>query len=128
MPLYDYVCAEGHEREARRGYDDEVIVCPESGCGELAVRSAIYESQHVITETGAKSFRRADVPRDERYLKPQYDLYREAAQEVDYSYGKIEASTGREVKTNFFKEGLARARALKAKGVTVKEFAARRTS
>ena len=68
------------------------------------------------------------MPRDERYLKPQYDLYREAAQEVDYGYGKIEASTGREVKTRFFQQGLARARALRAQGVTAKEFAARRTS
>ena len=128
MPLYDFVCAEGHEREARRGYEEGVIICPEPGCGEIAVRSPIYESQYLVTETGAKQHRRADVPRDERYLKPKDDLFREAAQEVDYGYSRVEASTGREVRTRFFQQGLARARALRANGVTAREFAARSAS
>ena len=128
MPLYDYICAEGHVEEARRGYGDDIVPCPAPGCGEPAVRSPIYDSQFIVTETGAKEHRRADVPREERYLKPKYDLFREASQEVDYAATKVEASTGREVRNRYWKEGVSRARALRAQGVTAREFEVRRAS
>ncbi len=83
-PTYDYVCAAEHVREARRGYDDEVIECPDDNCNQPAVRKPIYLEQSLIIDTGPTQYRRAEVPRDQRNMKPGYDLFREAYQEVDY--------------------------------------------
>ena len=75
-----------------------------------------------------KAGRRAPVPRDERYLKLKYNLFREASQEVDYAYSRAEASVGHEINPQLWKRGVQQARELKAKGVTAEEFAKRRTS
>jgi putative FmdB family regulatory protein len=45
VPTYDYICSEGHEFEAVRGYDDETIDCE---CGAKATRQAVYPGQGVI--------------------------------------------------------------------------------
>jgi len=118
MPLYDYVCTEGHVVELRRAYDDDVIECPT--CGHLAVRNPINQSQSVITETGAKNGRRAITPSDQVNLKPSYDLYREAAQELEYNKTTTNPSLAQ--------RGVARAHQLQKQGVTVDDFRKRRTS
>ena len=35
MPLYDYRCANGHEFEARHGFDDPAPPCPICGAAEV---------------------------------------------------------------------------------------------
>ena len=128
MPTYDFICSAGHVREARRGYDEEVIACPEPACFELAVRVPINENQYVVTETGARDHRKAPVPRDERYMRNEYQLYREASAEIDDKYSKAEESIGRPLNPRLYEHGLQRARDLKAKGVTAEEFRKRKTS
>ena len=64
MPTYIYTCADGHEFEAKRGYDDATIDCPCGvgipdfpgedrpvtlhACGAPATRRAVYAEQGVI--------------------------------------------------------------------------------
>lgn len=126
MPLYDYICAEGHIFEKFAGYDDAELECPK--CGHLAVRIPINQNQSIITETGAKNSRRAEVPFRERYLKPEYDRFCEASQEIDYAYTKLEDSMGIDRSRNeyitpsLYKTGLARARKLEKAGVKPSEF------
>lgn len=39
MPIYEYVCDEGHETEARQSINDDALdVCPHDGCGSPARR------------------------------------------------------------------------------------------
>ena len=117
-PTYDYICAAEHVNEARRGYDDEVIECPDDNCGQPAVRMPIYADQNLIIDTGPTQYRRAEVPRDQRNMKPGYDLFREASQEVDYGAKKVEDSTGREMRLPMWQTGLNRARKLAKRGMT----------
>jgi putative FmdB family regulatory protein len=46
MPLYDYKCANGHEFEARHGFDDPAPVCPI--CGEAQVQRVITSAPGVM--------------------------------------------------------------------------------
>ena len=124
MPVYDFICAEGHVAELRRSYDDDVTACPQ--CGDVAVRNPINPSVGLVMETGPVLSRRAAVPRDERYLKPQYDIYREAAAEVDHVYTRAEESQGHALNPRLWERGKQQAMALKARGVTAEEFAKRR--
>jgi|SRR5690606_33123589 len=39
MPLYDYRCQNGHQFEARHGFDDPAPACPD--CGEANVQRII---------------------------------------------------------------------------------------
>lgn len=58
MPMYRYVCEDGHEFEQRGGYDDDVVDClqmelvPQTGakypCLAPAKRQAVYRDQSVI--------------------------------------------------------------------------------
>lgn len=98
MPLYDFVCKDGHITESRQGYGCEAVPCPL--CGHLAVRVEVNESQTVITETGAKPFRRAEVPLGERRKEKQFALYREAAAEMEYSHKRAEEAVGHEIVSN----------------------------
>ena len=46
MPVYEYVCDNGHETEQQGGYEDNDIECP--NCRKSAKRRACYRSQGVI--------------------------------------------------------------------------------
>lgn len=95
MPVYDYVCAEGHIIESRRSsYDEAVIDCPVENCGVPAARVAGYDSQYLITETGAGNHRKVrDVPYDQkRYM---LSIFQEACEEREYEHKKLEESVGR---------------------------------
>ena len=54
MPIYDYRCEDGHEFEAKRGYEDTEIPCPwhdtesEACCDKMAYRAEVYHDQGVI--------------------------------------------------------------------------------
>jgi putative FmdB family regulatory protein len=120
MPLYDYICSQGHVLELRRSYDEDVITCPE--CGHIAMRNPINLDQSIITETGSKEGRRAEVPLNEMNKRNSFKLYREAAQELEYKYGKLSEAEGREINPPLARRGMARAAALANKGVTATEF------
>ena len=100
MPYYDYYCMKDHLSESiRAGYDDELIECPT--CGEDAIRLAVYDSQYLVTETGAKNERRTPahlVPDDQK----RYHLsgeFQEACEENEYNHKQAEESAGRELPT-----------------------------
>lgn len=61
MPLYDYLCPQGHLTERRAGYEDSSISCD---CGAVARRQAVYLEQSTITETGAVAGARDRSRRD----------------------------------------------------------------
>ena len=108
LPVYDYVCAEGHVHELRRGYDEEQIACPE--CDNPAVRTGVYADQYIFGDTCAKNQRRAEVPRDEK----RYDvsLFQEAGAELEYAHTKAEESAGKELpRRNLYTEAIKRAKA-----------------
>lgn len=126
MPLYDFVCTEGHIVELQCGYDEDIIKCPT--CGHMAVRNSIYQNQSIITETGSKFGRRAITPPDQVNLKPAFDLYREAAQEIEYKYEKLSQAEGRPISPSMARQGMAQAKRLQKLGVTVDDFRKRRTS
>ncbi len=46
MPLYDYRCAQGHEFEARHGFNDPAPACPI--CGEAQVERVITRAPGVM--------------------------------------------------------------------------------
>jgi len=58
MPLYDYVCEQEHETEAKAGFDVKTLPC--LACGQPAQRVPFYENQYIIGATVAK-YRRRDV-------------------------------------------------------------------
>ena len=106
MPIYDYECVNGHLCELRRGYDDVGIDCPV--CGAAATRENSVYDQYIFTETGMKSGRRVDTPRDEK----RYDvsLFREACAEVAYSHDKAEQLAQRKLpKRNLWGEAKKKA-------------------
>ena len=96
MPIYDYTCENDHTFEARKGYDDEYAQCPE--CGGVAVRHSIYW-QYLITETGVKESRRAEVPHDQKRLDKGFKLFREASEEMEYKHKQAEERAGRPLET-----------------------------
>jgi putative FmdB family regulatory protein len=81
MPLYDFRCPIGHWSELVRTIDTESVCCPE--CGEPAIR------QH-----GAHRVSHQEPEADTRGM---FRRYREATQEMDHAYSKVEASTGQPV-------------------------------
>ncbi len=46
MPLYDYRCANGHDFEARHGFNDPAPACPV--CGEAQVQRVITRAPGVM--------------------------------------------------------------------------------
>ena len=46
MPLYDYRCANGHDFEARHGFNDSTPACPV--CGEATVQRLITTAPAVV--------------------------------------------------------------------------------
>lgn len=106
MPLYDFVCRDGHTTEAVRGYEVSSIPCPL--CGESAYRC---EVNHV-------SFQMRDADTEVKDRKGRYHVsrFKEAADEIDYEYTKVEKKEGREVKApSFYKAGLKEAKRRGAK-------------
>ena len=110
MPTYTFICSEGHETDRRMGYSEtDMIVCPE--CGQPAEREAVYYDQHIIGETCAKPYRRADVPRDEKSFHHTFRRANEAGQEIAYEIQKRERETGTAIKQpSLYKQALARAK------------------
>ena len=77
MPIYDYRCTAGHEFEERRSYDDSLVPCR---CGLDAQRQAVNHIA-VIGQTS--------VPRDERNYRHTFSEYREAVDEVQDGYERV---------------------------------------
>lgn len=55
MPLYDYKCANGHEFEARHGFDDPAPACPV--CGEAQVQRLITRAAIMLQGVNASAGR-----------------------------------------------------------------------
>lgn len=111
MPIYHYTCKSGHTTESRQGYGVTAIPCPI--CEAPALRDAIYVEQSIVTETGMKSGRKAEVPRDEK--RHNLSLFREASAELDYKHKKAEEIAQRELPTpSYYKMGVEKARRIKA--------------
>jgi putative FmdB family regulatory protein len=51
MPLYDYRCANGHQFEARHGFNDPAPACPV--CGEAQVQRVITSAPGVMQGANA---------------------------------------------------------------------------
>ena len=111
MPRYDYICPCGNEFEAYAGFDDQFLVCLD--CDRMAQRVSVYRSQFISCETGPKGGQKVEPPREEKSYRKQYNEYREAAQEVDYAYSRVDDP---KVKPpNYYKEGVRQARKRGAK-------------
>ncbi len=106
MPTYDFGCTCGQVTELRKGYGVTSIPCP--ACGNEANRLAVYPGQFIVTETGAKGGRRAEVPlSDRRYNVSRFE---EASQELDYAHVKAENEVGHELPSpSYYKHAMARA-------------------
>jgi len=112
MPFYDYTCGNGHTTEKRAGMDVVSILCPD--CGGLAHRESVY-LPYLVTETGTKDFRKAEVPRDERRHDKDYKRFQEAGAELDYQHTKRESEAGVEIpQPSLWKESIRRAKRIKA--------------
>ena len=99
MPNYDYRCPDGHQFEARGGYETAGLPCRE--CGEVAVRLAVYAVAHVVA--GAVS-----VPLDQRRVN--LSKFMEAAHGVEHEHKKQEEIHQKTLDNpNYFHEGIRRA-------------------
>jgi putative FmdB family regulatory protein len=115
MPLYDYSCRNGHTVEERRGYDDDIILCPL--CGDTAQRHAVYRYQSTITETGGKSYPKYNAKDGDKY---RVSDFHEASAEIDYAAAQAERKEGKPVKVpSMYKAGLRKAKRMGAKSTRV---------
>jgi hypothetical protein len=98
MPIYDYVCDNGHITERRAPLSLEYINCPE--CEAAARRAACYREQHLVgLETGPRYFPQATKDGDIKNKHGQYrvGLWNENMAEVKRSRDKAgEAAHERE--------------------------------
>ncbi len=113
MPVYDFVCGQGHTHEERRGYEVSSVPC--ASCGATAQRVAVYAYQSTITETGGGSYPRLPNAKtaNGKYLVSDFQ---EASAEIDYAAGKIEKREGKPVKMpSAYKAGQQKAERMGAK-------------
>ena len=112
MPLYDYSCDCGVVTEARQGSGVKTIPCP--ACGQPATRQSVY--QVMVLSSGLPT--RGGVESDTRRARQRFADFREASQEVDYSYTQREKEVGHPIQgPNYYQIGKARAKKLRAAGV-----------
>lgn len=111
MPRYDYTCRCGLRFEATAHYDDARLACLE--CGAWAVRVQVYRDQYMSAETGPKGGTRSEPPREEKSYRKQYAEYREASQEIDHAYSRVDDPKAKA--PNYYKEGVRRAKRQGAK-------------
>ena len=107
MPTQEYICELGHIEEVRTGYENVPATLPCPTCGQLAEKQSVYLFVP-FTESGVH--RISPVPRDERRVK--VSRFKEAAEELNYQYGKAEVHEDN--RPNYFREGLRRAHAVAA--------------
>ena len=99
MPLYDYICKDGHAAERLRSAACYEVMCD---CGHVAVRSAVNPVAigQPLVDTRSM-FRR----------------FTEASQEIDHAATAHEQNTGQAVQTpNLWKSSLKRAKQMVAAG------------
>lgn len=112
MPTYLYTCESGHTTEARREMAVEAISCPV--CGQDAQRESVYQVH--VASSGLPT--QGGVHSDERKSRQNFADYREATQEIEYTYKQKEKEVGHPIKApNYYKEGVRRATKLRKAGV-----------
>jgi len=110
MPLYDYACRCGRVTESREAMDVVLIRCK---CGGMASRQGVYREQYISCETGPRGGLKVEPPKDEKDLRKPFAEYREASQELDYAYSRVDDP---KVKPpNYYKTGLKEAKKRGAK-------------
>ncbi len=67
MPLYDYRCANGHQFEARHGFNDPAPACPV--CGEAQVQRVITSAPGVMQGVNASAGRGGTATKEELQSK-----------------------------------------------------------
>ena len=82
MPLYDYLCNQGHVTEKLVGGRVETIPCPL--CGQDARRSEVCRVSYVIKNQSER-------------IGKKYDRFKEASAEIDYTCKKFESETNAKV-------------------------------
>ncbi len=108
MPLFRYVCPNGHEVEALQHRSVDTVPCE---CGASALRQAVNQ----VTVIG-----RATVPQNERNYRKSFGEYREAVAEVADCYQRVNderAPEERVQRPDYY--GLARAQAI-AQGAPIR--------
>ena len=78
MPLYDYICNQGHSTEKLVRGRVEIIPCP--SCGADAHKVIVYKFSHKW------------APEGERIGK-KYTRFKEASAEIDHDCKKFESET-----------------------------------
>ena len=119
MPRYDFKCLGGHLTERRVPMSIRTIPCPV--CGEESQRVPFYVTTVIVTETGVGSgygrYKPVGSEIKDKNGRIRLDLFQEATDELDHSHKKAEEIAGKPLpRRNYYKEGMARAKALMAAG------------
>jgi putative FmdB family regulatory protein len=67
MPLYDYKCANGHQFEARHGFNDPAPACPV--CGETSVQRIITTAAKMLQGVNASAGRGGTATKEQLQAK-----------------------------------------------------------
>ncbi len=86
MPLYDFVCKDGHITESLRRKDCQVIRC--GTCSLQAKRRSVYRNRQIG---------KAAVPKNEQNFRKEIGLMQEATAEIEHTRSEAEKRTGRKV-------------------------------
>ena len=111
MPNYQYKCDCGLKWEQRAGYEDGALLC--GRCGRWAKREQVYRDQYMSAETGPKGGTRSEPPREEKSYRKQYSEFREASQEIEHAYSRVDDPAVKP--PSYYKEGLKQAKKKGAK-------------
>ena len=111
MPLYEFVCAEGHVTEKRTtSYALTAIICP---CGQTA-------SRQTVNRINFGGF--AHTPGDRVDFHQDYRRFREASEGLDDQMSTIERNEGVKYNSPLFQYSKAKAADLISKGVSVDDI------
>ncbi len=119
MPLFDFVCADGHRTELLRAASVRSVVC---ACGQTAARG---EVNLISMQTGVdanwsplvRDNGRIRTPVNERPVRTRQ--YREATEQLAYEHGRAEESAQQRLPSTPLADiALAKAKRLQKAGVT----------
>lgn len=106
MPLYDWICEDGHFFTRKAGYDAPSLPC---ACGKPASRQSVYRLNFggfAPTTVGQQDF------------SEDYRRFREASETIDDKVSRRERDTGTQIDVPFYKQATKRAKRLASLGVT----------
>jgi hypothetical protein len=111
MPLYVFVCPDGHEAELLRPRTVELVSC---ACGQTARRRE-------VNRFGVSGF--AGTPVGQQDFREDYRRFSEASAETDYAATRIEYNEGVKLPSPpLFQAAKAEAKKMQAAGVTADQI------